>query len=102
MKKRDQPPRSHPDTGVPRAFDLPWGRGRIVAEASIETPYNEPTIQLLQFDDGARALRFCVCHQGDLLEKPLIVDEADLAKLKRAIQRSPALAALLKELAGPA
>lgn len=97
MKKRE-----HHETGLPRHFELPWGKGRIVAEASIETPFNEPTIQLLQFEDGARALRFCVCHQGDLLEKPLIVDEADLARLKRAVQRSPVLSALLKELVGPA
>ncbi len=96
MKKR--PPAHAPETGLPRPFELPWGRGRILAEASIETPFNEPTIQLLEFEDGARALRFCLCHQGDLLEKPAIVDETDLPRLRRAIQQSPALAALLKEL----
>lgn len=84
--------------GLPRPFELPWGKGHVTAEASIETPYNEPTIQLLQFDDGAQALRFCVCHGGDLLEKPLIVDETDLPKLRRAIQHAPKLAALLKKL----
>ncbi len=98
MKKRQPSPT--PETGLPRPFELPWGHGRILAEASIETPFNEPTIQLLEFDDGARALRFCVCHQGDLLDKPAIVDESDLPRLKRAIQQSPALAALLKELLG--
>jgi hypothetical protein len=93
MKKKE-----YPQTGIPRPFTLPWGKGRITAEASIETPFNEPTIQLLEFEDGTRALRFCVCHQGDLLDKPVIVDEADLSKMKRAIQQSPRLAALLKQL----
>ncbi len=96
MKKRQ--PSHPPETGLPRPFELAWGRGRIVAEASIETPFNEPTIQLLEFEDGARAVRFCVCHRGDMLDKPVIVDEADMARLKRAIQQSPPLAALLKEL----
>ena len=95
MKKRKADPEQG---GVPRAFELPWGKGHVTAEASIETPYNEPTIQLLHFDDGTQALRFCVCHGGDLLEKPLIVDEADLPKLRRAIQQSSELATLLKKL----
>lgn len=86
------------ESGVPRAFTLPWGKGRITAEASIETPYNEPTIQLLEFDDGSRAVRFCICHQGDLLDKPAIVDEADLPRLRRALQQTPALVALLRQL----
>ncbi|MSR65237.1 MAG: hypothetical protein EXS18_05585 [Verrucomicrobiae bacterium] len=93
MKKND-----HHATGTPRPFELPWGKGRIAAEASIETPFNEPTLQLLEFEDGAKALRFCLCHQGDMLDKPVIVDEADLPRLRRAIQRSPALVALLKQL----
>lgn len=95
MKKSTK---EHHETGVPRQFELPWGKGRITAEASIETPFNEPTVQLLEFDDGARAVRFCVCHRGDLLDKPMILDEADVPKLKRAIQQSPPLAALLKQL----
>lgn len=95
MKKSD-----HHAHGVPRHFELPWGKGRITAEASIETPFNEPTVQLLEFDDGVKAVRFCLCHQGDMLDKPVIVDEADLARLRKAIQRSPALVALLKQLVG--
>ena len=95
MKKQ---PHEHPETGIPRPFELSWGRGRITAEASIETPFNEPTIQLLEFEDGTRAVRFCLCHRGDMLESPAIVDEADLPKLKRSVQQSPALAALLKTL----
>ena len=97
MKQKKEDP--HP-TGVPRPFELPWGKGRITAEVSVETPYNEPTIQLLQFEDGTQALRLCVCHQGDLLDKPLIIDEADLPRMKRAIQQSPNLAKLLKQLVG--
>lgn len=93
MKKRNDP-----DSGVPRPFELPWGKGRITAEVSIETPYNEPTIQLLEFDDGAKAVRFCLCHRGDMLDKPVIVDEADMPRLRRELQRSPKLAALLKQL----
>lgn len=89
----------HREGGVPRRFELAWGKGRITAEVSIETPFNEPTIQLLEFDDGARAVRFCLCHRGDMLDKPVIVDEADLPRLRRELHRSPRLAALLKLLA---
>jgi hypothetical protein len=95
MKKSE-----HHAHGVPRPFELPWGKGRITAEASIEMPFNEPMLQLLEFEDGAKAVRFCLCHQGDMLDKPVIVDEADLPRLRRALQRSPALAARLKQLVG--
>jgi hypothetical protein len=93
MKKKQQP-----GNGTGRPFDLAWGKGRIIAEASIETAFNEPTIQLLEFDDGSRAMRFCLCYGGDLLDKPMILDEADLPRLKRALQNSPALMVLLKQL----
>ncbi len=31
---------------VPRPFDLHWGRGVIAEEASVLTPFHQPTIQL--------------------------------------------------------
>src|SRR5439155_1627025 len=49
---------------VPRPFDLHWGKGVIAEEASVVTPFHEPAIQLLAFEDGSRSLRFCAYHKG--------------------------------------
>ena len=40
---------------VPRPFEMHWGRGQIVEEASWTGPHHEPTIQLMQYDDGEAA-----------------------------------------------
>jgi len=74
-------------------------------EAQIETPYHRPTIQLLKFTDGkakgAYDIRFCTYdHRGRFQRMPLIVDELDLAPLRKALKSAPKLSKLLKQMLG--
>ncbi len=86
-----------------KTFSLHWGSGIVDEEAQIETPYHRPTIQLLKFTDGkakgSYEIRFCTYdHSGRFQRMPLIVDERDLASLRRALKRTPALRKLLTRL----
>ncbi len=67
-------------------------------EASVVTRYHEPTIQLLQYDSGEKALRFCVYHGKRFSRVPLIIDEATVSHLGREVRKNPALHKLLKKL----
>ncbi len=86
-----------------KTFSLHWGSGIVEEEAQIETPYHRPTVQLLKFTDGkakgSYEIRFCTYdHSGRFQRMPLIVDERDLASLRRALKRTPALRKLLTRL----
>jgi len=86
-----------------KTFSLHWGSGVVEEEAQIETPYHRPTIQLLKFTDGkaqgAYEIRFCTYdHRGRFQRMPLIVDERDLAPLRKALRRTPKLRKLLAHL----
>jgi len=83
---------------VPRPFELHWGKGVIAEEASTVTPFHEPTIQLLRFDDGSQSLRFCAYHESSFARMPLIVSEEHLRDLAKAIKRNPEIRQLLKRL----
>jgi len=72
---------------IPRPFKMPWGNGMVVQEASITSKYHEPTVQLLQFDNGDRAIRFCSYNKGRFSRVPLMIDEKDLQKLGSAIKK---------------
>jgi len=67
---------------LPRPFTLPWGRGQVIEEISIFRPHWEPTIQLLQFEDGSEALRFCYYTGTKFGRGPLIASAEDLLELK--------------------
>jgi len=86
-----------------KTFSLHWGSGIVEEEVQITTPYHRPTIQLLKFTDGkakgSYELRFCTYDlRGRFQRMPLIVDERDLAPLRQALKRTPALRKLLKRL----
>ena len=83
---------------VPRPFDPHWGKGVIAEEASVVTPFHEPAIQLLAFEDGSRSLRFCAYHKGSFARMPLIVGEENLEALAKEVKRSPQIRKLLKKL----
>ncbi|MCC6236047.1 MAG: hypothetical protein IT299_00580 [Dehalococcoidia bacterium] len=88
---------------VPRAFQLPWGSGLILEEAAIEGGLHEPALELLRYERGERkgqlAIRFSAYSpEGELERRPLIVNERELARLKKEIDRAPRLKALLKKL----
>jgi len=86
-----------------KTFSLHWGRGVVEEEAQIETQYHVPTIQLLKFTDGeakgSYEIRFCAYdHSGRFQRMPLIIDEGDIASLRKSLRATPKLRKLLKEL----
>ena len=83
----------------PRRFSLHWGAGEIREEVRVEGEHHRPALQLLAFDDGAEALRFCYYdHRGRFQRSPLIVGPAEIALLRAGVRRSPRLRALLRSL----
>jgi hypothetical protein len=92
-----------PDRKVPRAFTLPWGSGLVLEEAAIEGGLHAPSIQLLHYELGERkgqsAIRFVAYDaEGHLEQRPLIINERELARLRAEVDRSPRLKAFLKHL----
>jgi hypothetical protein len=88
----------------PKSFSFHWGTGVVEEEVQIASEYHRPTIQLLKFTEGAakgtREIRFChYDHHGRFQRSPLIIDEADLPALSRALDEAPRLKAMLKKLA---
>ena len=88
---------------IPRAFTLPWSSGQVMEEAAIEGGLHAPSIQLLHYELGERkgqnAVRFAAYDEdGHLEQRPLIVNEREIAALRREIARSPRLRALLRRL----
>jgi hypothetical protein len=86
---------------LPRPFAMPWGKGEIVEEVTAVGQWHEPAIQLLRYEDGSESVRFChYDHRGRFQRSPLMVDATLLAKLGRAVARSPRLRMHLRRLAG--
>jgi hypothetical protein len=90
----------------PKTFTLHWGTGIVEEEVQIAAEYHCPTIQLLTFTDGSakgtHEIRFChYDHHGRFQRSPLIVDEADIPALRKALDGAPKLKKLLKKLVGP-
>ena len=91
---------------LPRKFEFPWGRGMITEEASIRCTLTanglkerwEPTIQLLKFENGESALRFCVYSKGRLRRKPMILDDAQARMMASEIKVNRKLKAILRNL----
>jgi hypothetical protein len=92
-----------PSRRVPRAFSLPWGKGQVVEEAAIEGGLHSPSIQLLHYElgekQGQHAIRFAAYDEEERLEqRPLIINEREIARLRRELDLSPRLKALLRQL----
>jgi hypothetical protein len=90
---------------VPRPFEMMWGKGEIVEEATYEGEWHVPTIQLMEYQEGEAAgsvsIRFCTySHRGGFSRSPLMVGEADLEGLREALKQTPKLRAILKKLVG--
>ncbi len=84
---------------VPRPFALHWGDGQIVEEAAYTGQHHEPSLQLLEFEDGSLALRFCYYdHAGRFQRSPLIVSNEEVAGLRAALAGAPRLRSLLREM----
>jgi hypothetical protein len=84
---------------VPRPFTMPWGSGTVVEEVSGASEWHEPVIQLLRYEDGSEAIRFCsYSHRGSFQRSPLIISAEDLPSLREGLGRSSRLRELLTEL----
>ena len=83
---------------IPRPFAFHWGKGMVVEEASIETPYTEPTIQLLEYEDGSETVRFCYYHGPRFGRGPAMMDADALDDMREALKGAPRLRALLRRL----
>ena len=92
--------RAHVPRAVPRPFEMHWGRGHIVEEASIDSPHHEPTIQLLEYEDGSESLRFCYYHGARFGRGALMVDGEWLDDFADALREKPRIRALLKRMLG--
>jgi hypothetical protein len=90
---------------LPRPFEMHWGSGEIVEEASYEGEYHEPTIQLMVYTEGEAAgsfsIRFCTYnHAGRFQRSPLMLGEDDIEGLRQALQETPRLREVLQRLVG--
>ncbi|HEY7467790.1 MAG TPA: hypothetical protein VIB47_13950 [Dehalococcoidia bacterium] len=92
-----------PPRKLPRPFEMHWGSGEIVEEASFEGEYHEPAIQFMVYTEGEAAgsysLRFCSYnHRGMFQRSPLMVGEAEIEGLRKALRQTPRLREILREL----
>lgn len=92
-----------PERKVPRAFTLPWGSGLILEEAAIEGGLHAPSVQLLRYELGERkgqsAIRFAAYDaDGHIEQRPLMMNEREIALLRAEIDRAPRLKAVLRRL----
>jgi hypothetical protein len=80
-----------------------WGSGEIVEEASFEGEYHEPAIQFMVYTEGPAAgsysLRFCSYnHRGMFQRSPLMIGEAEIDGLRKALLQTPRLREVLRKL----
>ena len=84
---------------IPRPFAMPWGNGEIIEEATAVGEWSEPSIQLLRYEDGSLAVRFCQYdHRGRFRRSPMMVDAKLVRGLGRSLLKTPRLRKLLKSL----
>lgn len=86
---------------LPRPFEFHWGKGQITEEASFIGRYVEPAIQLLEYEGGGQAIRFCYYSlDGRFQRSPMMIDsEESLEGLRVALESTPTLRSLLRRLA---
>jgi hypothetical protein len=71
---------------------MPSGRGEIVEEATAIGEWSEPSIQLLRYEDGSLAMRFCQYdHRGRFRRSPMMVDAKLIRGLGKSLSRAPRL-----------
>ena len=83
---------------LPRPFTMPWGKGQIIQEAQAVQDHWEPTIQLMEYEDGSRALRFCTYSRGRFNRNPMMMGEDDIDAMRRDLEEAPEIIAFLKRL----
>ena len=83
---------------VPRPFTMPWGKGMVTEEVGVDLRYYTPTIQLLEYEGGEKALRFCVYHGQAFSRVPLIIDEENMNLLSKEVAGNAKIRKMLKKL----
>ncbi len=83
---------------LPRPFAMPWGKGHITEEAQVVRDHWEPTIQLLEYEDGSSSLRFCFYSRCRFNRNPMMLAEGDLDDMAAELKKSPKMRAMLKKL----
>ena len=79
-------------------FTLPWGKGRITEEVQIDHDHWAPVIQLLEYEDGPRGIRFCN-YQGPRFQRnPSMWMEEDVEASRKQLEQGPKLRAMLNKL----
>lgn len=71
-------------------------------EVSGVTPWHEPTIQLLEYDDGSQALRFCYYRGPRFGRGPMMVNEDMLPQMAAALGDAPRIRMLMQQMLGMA
>lgn len=88
---------------IPRPFEMHWGQGQIVEEASFTAEHHEPAIQLLEYTDeansGSYSVRFCFYNlRGAFQRSPMMIGEEEIEGLRQGLNSTPRLRALLGKL----
>ncbi len=85
---------------IPRPFKFDKiGRGDIIEEAPVEYENWAPVIQVLEFEDGKKMLRFCYyVKSGQLAPRALSIDEKDIDNLREEIKKKPQVRKFLQQL----
>jgi hypothetical protein len=84
---------------IPRPFNFQQLGGEITEEVAIEYEEWAPAIQLLEFEDGRKMLRFCYyVKSGQLAPRALSLDETDVYNLRKEIQKNPHVKHFLQQL----
>jgi hypothetical protein len=78
----------------------PWGPADLVEELTIRQQAGErrfrSLVQLLETGRGERLVRFAYATDGPARRGPVTLRERDVAKLREALARHPALAEALR------
>jgi hypothetical protein len=72
---------TRPAPGSPAA----WDRARILQVVSLAWPGHAPSLELLDLGRGRRALRFAAYADGEPVAGPLVLEEAAIEHLARAL-----------------
>ncbi|MBM4406284.1 MAG: hypothetical protein FJ039_08920 [Chloroflexi bacterium] len=84
---------------LPRPFAMPWGKGNITEEVQVIRDHWEPAIQLMEYEDGSKSLRFCFYTKGRFNRNPMMLGEEDLDEMAAELKSAPKIKAMLKRLA---
>lgn len=84
----------------PGFVEFPWARAHILDVVSVPAPHQDLALELLEFENGQRSLRFAAYAKGQLVRGPMVLHDEDVTRLSTAARRSPAILEFLRGLVG--